>query len=87
MPSSYVIGDYFENFIKQQMESGRYNSASEIIRDALRLLEEQEKLREIRLDYLRKEIAIGVNSGPGIPAEEVFAELKARYQVMTDAQK
>jgi antitoxin ParD1/3/4 len=34
MPSSYAIGDHFERFIKQQVEGGRYASASEVVRDA-----------------------------------------------------
>ncbi|MGH8613070.1 MAG: type II toxin-antitoxin system ParD family antitoxin [Gammaproteobacteria bacterium] len=40
MPSSYAVGEHFEQFIKQQVEGGRYASASEVVRDALRLLEE-----------------------------------------------
>lgn len=82
MPSSYAIGDYFESFIKSQLASGRYASASEVVRDALRLLEEHEKLRQIRLGELRRLIAEGVDSGPGVPAEEVFARLEAKYLSM-----
>ena len=40
MPSSYAIGDYFEQFIRQQIDSGRYSSAREVVREALRGLEE-----------------------------------------------
>ena len=36
MPASYAIGDHFEEFIKRQIEGGRYASASEVVRDALR---------------------------------------------------
>ena len=36
MPSSYVIGEHFETFIKTQIQQGRYASASEVIRDGLR---------------------------------------------------
>jgi antitoxin ParD1/3/4 len=43
MPSSYVIGDHFEGFIKQQIQQGRYASASEVIRDGLRALEDQKR--------------------------------------------
>jgi antitoxin ParD1/3/4 len=39
MPSSYAIGSHFERFVKKQVDSGRYSSASEVVRDALRLLE------------------------------------------------
>jgi len=49
-----------EGFVQQKVESGRYNSASEVIREALRLLEDHDALRQIKLDALRKEIAIGL---------------------------
>ena len=45
MPSSYVIGEHFETFIKNQIQQGRYSSASEVIRDGLRSLEDREKFR------------------------------------------
>ena len=50
MPSSYVIGDHFEKFIRAQIETGRYASASEVIRDSLRLLENRERLRQIEIE-------------------------------------
>jgi len=80
MPSSYVIGEHFEQFIKGQLQQGRYASASEVIRDGLRALEDREKLRAAKLEALRADIQQGVNSGPGRPAQEVAAELQARYQ-------
>lgn len=79
MPSSYAIGSYFEGFIKQQLERGRYASASEVIREALRLLEEREEEREIQLKNLREQLQAGVESGPGLPAEKVFARLEEKY--------
>ena len=83
MPSSYVIGEHFERFVAQLIESGRYNSASEVIRDGLRLLEDEEKIREIHEAEIRTAIQEGINSGPGIPAEEVFDMLEKRYLAMT----
>lgn len=79
MPSSYAIGEHFENFIKQKIASGRYSSASEVIRDALRLLEEQEQLREAQIKNLRRQIQDGQESGPGVPADQVFDRLEAKY--------
>jgi antitoxin ParD1/3/4 len=49
MPSSYVIGEHFEAFIKHQIQKGRYASASEVVRDGLRALEDRERLRAARL--------------------------------------
>lgn len=83
MPSSYALGSHFENFIKQQIERGRYCSASEVIRDALRLLEEREELRETQLKALRQQIREGIESGPGVPAEEVFDRLEKKYSKLT----
>lgn len=78
MPSSYVIGDHFEAFIKEQIRQGRYASASEVVRDALRVLEDRERLRAAKLDALRSEIQRGADSGAGIDAEAVFAEVRKR---------
>jgi antitoxin ParD1/3/4 len=80
MPSSYVIGEHFEQFIKSQIQQGRYASASEVIRDGLRALEDREKCRAAKLDALRSDIQQGINSGPGRPVLEVAAELQWRYQ-------
>jgi len=80
MPSSYVIGEHFEQFIKSQIQQGRYASASEVIRDGLRALEVREKLSALKLEALRSDIQQGINSGPGRPVQEVAAEMQARYQ-------
>lgn len=46
---SIVIGEYFDGFIESQIASGRFNNASEVVRAALRLLENEEaKLAELR---------------------------------------
>jgi antitoxin ParD1/3/4 len=82
MPSSYVIGKHFEQFIREQIESGRYASASEVIRDGLRLLESRERLREIETEEYREKVREGMTSGPGVAAETVFARLEAKYQAM-----
>ena len=50
MPSSYVVGQHFEQFIRQQLDAGRYASASEVIRDGLRLLETRQRLQEIEIE-------------------------------------
>ena len=71
MPSSYTIGGHFENFIKEQVEGGSYASASEVIRDGLRLLEEDQKRRQAVIDGLRGDIEKGRRSGKPKPAAEL----------------
>lgn len=48
-----------EEMINQKVESGLYNSASEVIREGLRLLKEQDDLRRIRQEELRREVLKG----------------------------
>jgi antitoxin ParD1/3/4 len=45
-----------EQFVQSKVENGRYNSASEVVREALRLLEEQEKMRTTQLAEFNKEL-------------------------------
>ena len=78
MPASYSLGKHFETFVQRQVRSGRFASASEVVREGLRMMEEREAEREARLEALRTEIARGRDSGPGIPADEVFARVEAR---------
>jgi len=49
-----------EKLVQEKVKSGRYLSASEVVREALRLLQEQDQLRELRLEELRKFVAVGV---------------------------
>lgn len=57
--TSIALGDHFEKFVSSTVGTGRYNSASEVIRAALRLLEEQEEKKNI----LTKAIIEGEKSG------------------------
>lgn len=50
-----------EAFVHRKVESGRYNSASEVIRESLRLLEEDDWLKERRLEEIRREVQKGVD--------------------------
>jgi antitoxin ParD1/3/4 len=57
--TSVLLGDYFEDFVSKEVSSGKYSSASEVIRTALRLLEsEEQKVKE-----LRKALVVGEKSG------------------------
>lgn len=85
MPTSVALGSHFEEFVKSQIASGRYNNASEVVRDGLRLLEDKEELRRIKLERLRADLQEGLDSGPGRPADEVFDSLEAKYRTMAQA--
>lgn len=70
-----------EELVNQKVSSGLYNSASEVVRDALRLLEERDRLREMRMEELRREVAIGLEQlkrGEKVDGEQFFRELKQK---------
>ena len=53
-----------EKLVQERVKSGRYTSASEVIREALRLMEEKDRLLGAKLNQLRQDIREGVESGP-----------------------
>ena len=63
------LNPHFEELIKGKVESGLYNSVSEVMREALRLLEERDQLRDIRLEALRRDIQKGMDSGEATPLD------------------
>ena len=70
-----------EELVRGKVESGRYLSASEVMREALRLLEERDKLQELRREELRKEIRKGLLSGPAEPLDREAVKAKARKRL------
>ena len=56
-----------EQLVRQKVSSGRYNSASEVVREALRLMETQDQMQAVRLEQLRHDIQEGLDSGPAKP--------------------
>lgn len=51
-----------EKMIEKKVKSGRYNTASEVVREGLRLLEEQDVIRRVRLEALRRDIIEGAKA-------------------------
>lgn len=83
MPSSYTLGKHFEGFVKAQLAGGRYNNASEVLRDALRLMEDRER----RLAASDARIARGIadaDAGRVHDLDTVFDELDAELAALPD---
>jgi len=79
---SYVVGERFERFISRQVESGRFNNASEVVRAGLRLLEDEEtRLAELRrlIDEGDAELAAGYKE-EFASAKQFAGEIRRRAQ-------
>ncbi|NWC95756.1 MULTISPECIES: type II toxin-antitoxin system ParD family antitoxin [unclassified Pseudomonas] len=80
MATSVALSPHFEDFIQQQLASGRFNNVSEVIRAGLRLLEEQQQQFAARQLELKAALAEGLASGKPRLADEVFDELEAKFR-------
>ena len=78
MATSYTVGKHYESFIQELVKSGRYSTASEVMRDGLRLIEEREESRKAKLDALRSDIQKGLDNGPSAPWDVVEMLTEAR---------
>jgi len=67
---------HLEELVKKKVDSGLYGSASEVMREALRLLDERDRLHAMRLEELRAEIKKGIESGEPTPLD--IGAIKAR---------
>jgi antitoxin ParD1/3/4 len=75
------LGPDFDEFVAGLLKGGQYQSQSEILREGLRLLKEQEEVKQMRLSALRKEIAAGVeqaDQGQFVDGPEAFAQIRER---------
>ena len=67
-----------EELVRAKVSSGLYTSASEVVREALRLLQEQDQVREAKLGELRAEIRKGLASGPSEEWSATAVKRRAR---------
>ena len=84
------LGEKMEDFIEDLVKSGGYQTNSEVVRAGLRLLEEHETLRKLRVDELRKDIRKGIDdfdSGRTLSAKDVFNELRSMSTAKRKASK
>jgi antitoxin ParD1/3/4 len=72
-----------ESFVNDEVGSGRYNSASEVVEAGLRLLQEEEEDLEAQIEELGRKLQVGIDQmerGEGIPADEAEAMIRRWYE-------
>ena len=77
-------------YVRRKVESGLYTSASEVVREALRLLAEQDNLSQLHEEELRRQIAEGLRSAeesPHVDGDDVFDRLEARLRKLEEERK
>ena len=80
------LGPQLESFVAKLVETGRYNSKSEVLREGIRLIQE----RETRLSVLDQALARGLadaQAGRVQPMAEVVSRLEAKYQAMSPSKE
>ena len=83
-----LLSSELEELVNEKVESGLYASADEVIREGLRLLREQDELKRLRLEELRREIARGmeqVERDELLDGDEVLNALRQRVTAETHA--
>ncbi len=74
--TSFVLGEHFEKLINQQIHTGRYSSASEVVRDALRMFEEQQSAIKRLNDAIEEGYASGISES--FDWDELFEQSVSR---------
>jgi len=77
--TSIILGEHFEKFVQTEIKSGRYTSASEVIRSGLRLLE----LEKQKIKAINKALTVGEKSGePAVFENEKFkSRMRKKYKI------
>ncbi|MCG6205868.1 type II toxin-antitoxin system ParD family antitoxin [Rhodopseudomonas sp. HC1] len=73
MAGNYTLDEHSAAFVESLVESGRYETADDVLRDSVRLMQ----AREAKLDTLRAEIQKGLDSGPMEEVGDMFERIKA----------
>jgi antitoxin ParD1/3/4 len=78
------LGQRWEDFVENKVKSGDYQTASEVLREGLRLLEKEQLLKQISVSSLPElearllKAAASLDAGKGVDGEQVFARLRQR---------
>jgi antitoxin ParD1/3/4 len=80
MANTLTLSPTQQRIVEQKVQSGAYSSATDVISDGLQLLEERDR-------YLREKVLAGLHSGPSIPAEVVFQELREKAKRLRSQQE
>lgn len=78
---SITLPPKLANMVRNKVDEGSYSSNSEVIRDALRLLEEKDKMQAQKLEALRDDIRKGIESGSMGELDFVDLRNKAKAQL------
>ena len=80
MTMNVNLSPQLEDMVREKVASGLYTSASEVVREALRMMEAQDQLHAAQLEQLRQDIREGLASGEPTPwdAEEIKQEGRQR---------
>ena len=87
MPMNISLTPHLEAMIREKVESGSYNSASEVVREALRLLEQEDQLRTLKMERLRRDIQEGLDSGPNTGFDPQEIKRAARDRKVAKSEK
>jgi antitoxin ParD1/3/4 len=80
------LGQQLEAFVSRLVETGRYGSKSEVLREGVRLIQDREA-QLAALDTVIGRALADSDAGNGKPADEVFDRLDAKYRAMASARK
>jgi antitoxin ParD1/3/4 len=90
MPVNVHLTPELETLVQNKVKTGRYNSASEVVREALRLFEERDRIRKLQIQELRKKINKGwasLQHGEGVDGEEFFRALEREERELARKRK